>query len=334
MSEFLINLDLHGGDLAPISVLEGAKIASKKNSSIRFQLHSTRDIYETYKKNFSKLFEISNWIESSNYISSDMRPSDALKKDNRDSSMSNAISSLKENKSQIAISAGNTGAMMAYATVYLRTIENISRPAIASLFPSKNHPVCFLDLGANSECSSENLLEFAVMGSTYYQVLYPEVNCKVSLLNIGSEELKGNNLIQETHELMKNDLRINYQGFVEANEITNTKNHVIVTDGFSGNIALKTAEGVSKFITDSLKTSLTSSFYSKVLSLMLKNKFLDFKNSIDPRNYNGGIFIGVNGIVIKSHGNADAHAFANAIEFGVKCIESDLLKKIKDNVSK
>lgn len=334
MSEFLINLDLHGGDFAPISVLEGANIASKKNSLIRFQLHSTRDIYEMYKKDFSQLFEISNWVESSNYISSDMRPSDALKKDNRNSSMSNAISFLKENKSQITISAGNTGAMMAYATVYLRTIENISRPAIASLFPSKNHPVCFLDLGANSECSSENLLEFAVMGSTYYQVLYPEVNCKVSLLNIGSEELKGNNLIQETHELMKNDSRINYQGFIEANEITNTKNHVIVTDGFSGNIALKTAEGVSKFITESLKTSLTSSFYSRVLSLMLKNKFLDFKNSIDPRNYNGGIFIGVNGIVIKSHGNADAHAFANAIEFGVKCIDSDLLKKIKDNVSK
>ena len=223
--------------------------------------------------------------------------------------------------------------MMAYSTVYLRTIENISRPAIASLFPSTHHPVCFLDLGANAECTSENLLEFAVMGSTYYQVLFPNIDCKVALLNIGSEELKGNNLIQETHELMKNDTRIKYQGFVEANEITNTKNHVIVTDGFSGNIALKTAEGVSKFITDSLKRSLTSSFYSKFLSLMLKNKFIDFRNSIDPRNYNGGIFIGINGVVIKSHGNADSHAFANAIEFGTKCIQSDLLTKIKENVS-
>ena len=132
---------------------------------------------------------------------------------------------------------------------------------------------------------------------------------------------------------MKSVTRIKYQGFVEANEITNTKNHVIVTDGFSGNIALKTAEGVSKFITDSLKRSLTSSFYSKFLSLMLKNKFIDFRNLIDPRNYNGGIFIGINGVVIKSHGNADSHAFANAIEFGIKCIQSDLLNKIKENVS-
>ena len=268
-----------------------------------------------------------------NFILPEMKPSDALKKNNRKSSMSNAINQLKEDKSQIVISAGNTGAMMAYSTVYLRTIENISRPAIASLFPSNHHPVCFLDLGANAECTSENLLEFAVMGSTYYQVLFPNIECKVALLNIGSEELKGNNLIQETHELMKNDTRIKYQGFVEANEITNTKNHVIVTDGFSGNIALKTAEGVSKFITDSLKRSLTSSFYSKFLSLMLKNKFIDFRNSIDPRNYNGGIFIGVNGVVIKSHGNADSHAFANAIEFGIKCIQSDLLSKIKENVS-
>ena len=333
MKQFLINLDLHGGDFAPKSILEGADIAFKNNHSIRFQLHSTKDIYEKYKKHFSQLFEKSDWIESQNFILPEMKPSDALKKNNRQSSMSNAINQLKDDKSQIVISAGNTGAMMAYSTIYLRTVENIARPAIASLFPSTHHPVCFLDLGANSECTSENLLEFAVMGSTYYQVLYPNVDCKVALLNIGSEELKGNNLIQEAHELMKNDTRIKYKGFIEANEITNTKNHVIVTDGFSGNIALKTAEGVSKFITDSLKKSLTSSFYSKFLSLMLKNKFSDFKNLIDPRNYNGGIFIGVNGVVIKSHGNADSHSFANAIEFGVKCIQSDLLSKIKENVS-
>ena len=333
MRQFLINLDLHGGDFAPKSVLEGAYIAYKNNNAIRFQLHSTKEVYENYKKKFSQLFEVSDWIESENFILPEMKPSDALKKHNRKSSMSNAINQLKEDKSQIVISAGNTGAMMAYSAVYLKTIENISRPAIASLFPSTHHPVCFLDLGANAECTSENLLEFAVMGSTYYQVLFPNIDCKVALLNIGSEELKGNNLIQETHELMKNDTRIKYQGFVEANEITNTKNHVIVTDGFSGNIALKTAEGVSKFITDSLKRSLTSSFYSKFLSLMLKNKFIDFRNSIDPRNYNGGIFIGINGVVIKSHGNADSHAFAKAIEFGIKCIQSDLLTKIKENVS-
>ena len=333
MKKFLINLDLHGGDFAPHSVLEGANISLKNNHSIRFQLHSTKEVYEKYKKKYSQLFEISDWIESDNFILPEMKPSDALKKNNRKSSMSNAINQLKDDKSQVVISSGNTGAMMAYSTIYLRTVENISRPAIASLFPSTHHPVCFLDLGANSECTSENLLQFAVMGSTYYQVLFPNINCKVALLNIGSEELKGNNLIQETHELMKNDTRINYQGFVEANDITNTKNHVIVTDGFSGNIALKTAEGVSKFITDSLKKNLMSSFYSKFLSSLLKNKFLDFKNSIDPRNYNGGILIGVNGVVIKSHGNADSHSFSNAIEFGIKCIQFDLLNKIKENVS-
>ena len=334
MSEYIINLDLHGGDFAPQSVLEGASIAQTKNPSINFNLHSHVDVYEKFESTFSKLFANSKWIQSKNFISSDMKPSDALKKDYRNSSMSNAILNLKENKNQITISAGNTGAMMAYSTVYLRTIENITRPAIASLFPSEKHPVCFLDLGANAECNSENLLDFAVMGSTYYKALYPQIDTKVALLNIGSEELKGNNLIKETHELMKIDKRINYHGFVEADEITSTNNHVIVTDGFSGNIALKTAEGVSKFITDSLKKSLTSSSYSKILSLLLKKNLNDFKNSIDPRNYNGGMFIGVNGIVIKSHGNADSHAFANAIEFGVKCIDNDLLNQIKKNVSR
>ena len=334
MNKYVINLDLHGGDFAPDSVLEGAKIALSKNSSIHFKLHSTKEIQQEYSKKFSNIFQNSDWIISDNSISPEMKPSEALKKDNRKSSMSNAIANLKNNDKEITISAGNTGAMMAYATVYLRTIENISRPAIASLFPSRNHPVCFLDLGANSECTAENLLDFAIMGSTYYQVLYPDTKCKVALLNIGSEEMKGNLLIQQTHDLLKNEKRINYQGFVEANEITDTANHVIVTDGFSGNIALKTAEGVSKFITESLKKSLTSSLYSKILSFLLKNKFNDFKNSIDPRNFNGGIFIGVNGIVIKSHGNADGHAFANAIEFGLKCLKSNLLNKIKLNVSK
>jgi len=334
MDKYIINLDLHGGDFAPNSVLEGAAKALLKNPSINFKLHSTKELQEKYSKKYSIVFQKSEWIESDNLIAPGMKPSEALKKDYRKSSMSNAIAELKNNNDEITISAGNTGAMMAYATVYLRTIENISRPAIASLFPSKNHPVCFLDLGANSECTAENLLDFAIMGSTYYQVLYPETECKVALLNIGSEEMKGNNLIQQSHDLLKSEKKINYKGFVEANEITDTSNHIIVTDGFSGNIALKTAEGVSKFITDSLKNSLTSSMYSKILSFFLKNKFQDFKNSIDPRNFNGGIFIGVNGIVIKSHGNADGHAYANAIEFGLKCIKSNLLSKIKSNVSR
>ena len=334
MNKYVINLDLHGGDFAPISVLEGAVIALSKNPAIHFKLHSTKELQQQYSKKFSHIFQNSDWIESDNFISPDMKPSEALKKDYRKSSMSNAITNLKNNDNEITISAGNTGAMMTYATVYLRTIENISRPAIASLFPSKNHPVCFLDLGANSECTAENLLDFAIMGTTYYQVLYPNTECKVALLNIGSEEMKGNSLIQQTHDLLKNEKKINYQGFIEANEITDTTNHVIVTDGFSGNIALKTAEGVSKFITDSLRKSLTSSLYSKVFSFLLKNKFQDFKKSIDPRNFNGGIFIGVNGIVIKSHGNADGHAFANAIEFGLKCLKSNLLNKIKSNVSR
>ncbi|MDA1350542.1 MAG: phosphate acyltransferase, partial [Proteobacteria bacterium] len=159
MNKYVINLDLHGGDFAPSSVLEGASIALLKNPSIHFKLHSTKELQQQYTKKFSNLFQKSDWVQSDNYISPDMKPSEALKKDHRRSSMSNAIADLKNNDNEITISAGNTGAMMAYATVYLRTIENISRPAIASLFPSKIHPVCFLDLGANSDCTAENLLD-------------------------------------------------------------------------------------------------------------------------------------------------------------------------------
>lgn len=334
MNKIIVNLDLHGGDFAPLSVIEGARIALAKHSNLVFRLHADKPTYNLYSKKYSEVFEKNEWIECENFIPPEMKPSEALKKENRKSSMSNAIASLKDNKDQITVSAGNTGAMLAYSTIYLRTIENISRPAIASLFPSKLHPVCFLDLGANSECDAKNLHDFALMGSTYYKILYPNSDCKVSLLNIGSEELKGNKVIQEASELLKDDSSINYQGFIEANEITSTDKHIIVTDGFSGNIALKTAEGVSEFITSSLKNNLTSSFYSKFLSYLLKNNFKKFKNSIDPRNFNGGIFIGVNGIVIKSHGNADSHSFANAIDFGVKCIKADLLNQIKKNVSK
>jgi len=334
MNKIIVNLDLHGGDFAPLSVIDGARIALAKHSNLVFRLHADQPTYNLYSKKYSDVFEKNEWIECENFIPPEMKPSEALKKENRKSSMSNAISSLKDNKDQITVSAGNTGAMLAYSTIYLRTIENISRPAIASLFPSKLHPVCFLDLGANSECDAKNLHDFALMGSTYYKILYPNSDCKVSLLNIGSEELKGNKVIQEASELLKDDSSINYQGFIEANEITSTDKHIIVTDGFSGNIALKTAEGVSEFITSSLKNNLTSSFISKFLSYLLKNNFKKFKNSIDPRNFNGGIFIGVNGIVIKSHGNADSHSFANAIDFGVKCIKSDLLNQIKKNVSK
>jgi len=330
-NEFLINLDVDGGDNAPISVLKGAELYLSKNQNVKFNLYGRKSIIVPFIKDLPLLAKLSNIIDCEGVIDGSLKPADAMKKEFRNSSLAKSISSLKNQPNQATVSSGNTGAMMAYSKVYLRTIESISRPAIASLFPSKNHPVCFLDLGANSECDENNLVDFAIMGSIYYSILFPNSTAKVSLLNIGSEEAKGNTIIQKTHDLLKNKNSINYNGFIEANEITDTENNIIVTDGFTGNITLKTAEGISKFFTDSLKKHLLSNFLSKVFTFFLKSNLKAFKNSIDPRNFNGGIFLGINGVVIKSHGNADDYAFCNAIGFAVKCLESNLLKKIKEN---
>ena len=330
-NKYVINLDVDGGDNAPSSVLNGAELYLKDNQDVSFNLYGRKSIIDVHIKNLPLLFNSSNTIECQGVIDGNLKPTEAMKKEFRHSSLAKSISSLKNQSLEATVSSGNTGAMMAYSKVFLRTVENISRPAIASLFPSKNHPVCFLDLGANSECDEKNLYDFAIMGSIYYQILFPESACKVSLLNIGSEELKGNAVIQKTHELLKNSKSINYNGFIEANNITDTENHIIVTDGFTGNIALKTAEGISKFITDSLKKHLLSNSFSKILTFFIKPNLKSFKNAIDPRNFNGGILLGIDGVVIKSHGNADEYAFRNAIGFAVKCLESNLLNKIKDN---
>lgn len=330
-NKFLINLDVDGGDNAPISVLKGAELFLRDNENVKFKLYGRRNIIDAHIKNLPLLLKSSIIIDCEGLINGSLKPAEAIKKEFRNSSLAKSISSLKNNPFEATVSSGNTGAIMAYSKVFLRTIENISRPAIASLFPSKKHPVCFLDLGANSECDEKNLVDFAIMGSIYYEILFPESPAKVSLLNIGSEEVKGNTTIQKTHDLLKNKSSINYNGFIEANEITNTENNIIVTDGFTGNIALKTAEGISKFFTNSLKEHLLSNFLSKILTFFLKSELKSFKNSIDPRNYNGGILLGIDGIVIKSHGDADDYAFCNAIGFALKCLQSNLLKRIKDN---
>mgnify|MGYP003346856432 CR=1 FL=1 len=328
-----IAIDAMGGENSPDKTIEGISHHLKKSNNTFYLIFGNEKLIKPLIKKYKIDSDKYKIVHTEKNIEDTDTALGAAKK-GKDTSLWLAMESLKKGDSDCVVSAGNTGALSVIAKLNLEMITNIDKPALSALWPNKNGMSVVLDLGANAECNSENLLDFAVMGSTYYKVLYPQIDTKVALLNIGSEELKGNNLIQETHELMKSDKRINYQGFVEADEITSTNNHVIVTDGFSGNIALKTAEGVSKFITDSLKKSLTSTSFSKILSLLLKKNFKDFKNLIDPRNYNGRMFIGVNGIVTKSHGNADSHSFANAIDFGVRCIDYDLLNEIKKNVSR
>ena len=328
-----IAVDAMGGDGSPKKIIDGIAHHNKNSKSIFYKIFGDKEkILSNLPSGLSKdVYEI---FDTKNNVKGTDTPLEAAKR-GKDTSMWLAIESVKNKEADAIISAGNTGALLVIAKLNLKMIENIDKPALSALWPNEKGMSVVLDLGANIECSSKNLVDFSVMGASLYKSLYPNDTPNVALLNIGSEELKGNETIKETYQLLneKNIKDFIFSGYIEGDKLMDGDVNVIISDGFTGNVALKTAEGVSKFITDSLKKSLTSSLYAKILSFLLKNKFQDFKNSIDPRNFNGGIFIGVNGIVIKSHGNADSHAFANAIEFGLKCLKSDLLNKIKSNVS-
>jgi glycerol-3-phosphate acyltransferase PlsX len=240
-----------------------------------------------------------------------------------------AIESLKEKKSDISLSAGNTGALLIMSRLLLNTIEGISKPALAALWPSSKDMSIVLDLGANVDCNEKNLTDFTSMGSALYKSLF-EIECpKIALLNIGSEEHKGNDVLKKTFSILKNKNQKNYEfyGYIEPNHIMDGNVDVIITDGFTGNIALKTAEGTANFITKNLKKSLNK------LSILLSYKSLKrFKNKLDPRKYNGAIFLGLESPVVKSHGSTDAIGFAYSINVCNKIVKGNLIEKIKSNL--
>ena len=225
-----------------------------------------------------------------------------------------AIQSVKEKKSDVVISAGNTGALLVISKLNLKMIENIDKPALSALWPNKTGMSVVLDLGANIECSPKNLIDFSIMGSSLFKSLYAEDIAKVALLNIGSEELKGNEIIKETYQQLNQ--RINhdfeFKGYIEGNQLMNGDVNVIVADGFTGNVALKTAEGTANFITSELKKAMSGNLIGKISSLLNISNLKKFKARLDPRLYNGAIFIGLDHPVIKSHGGTDYIGFSNS----------------------
>ena len=245
-----------------------------------------------------------------------------------------AIESVKNKTSDIILSAGNTGALFVIAKLNLNMIDNIDKPALSGLWPNKVGMNIVLDLGANIECNEKNLIDFAIMGSALHKSLFTNEISKVALLNIGSEELKGNNIIKNTYkELSKlNTSLFEFKGYVEGNQIMNGDVNVIISDGFTGNIALKTAEGTANFITSELKKALTGNFIGKISSLLNKSNINNFKKKLDPRLYNGAILLGLNSPVVKSHGGTDYIGFANAIHVCEKIINGRLIDKIKENI--
>ena len=250
------------------------------------------------------------------------------------SSFTISIESLKNNEANAIVSAGNTGALFVIAKLNIPMIENIDKPALSALWPNKIGMNVVLDLGANVECNEKNLIDFSLMGAALHKSLFPHETSKVSLLNIGSEEIKGNSTIKNTYKELSNKKNPIYDfcGYIEGNQIMDGKVNVIVTDGFTGNVALKTAEGTANFITNELKNALSGNIIGKISSFLNIKNLKKFKEKLDPRLYNGAILLGLNSPVIKSHGGTDYIGFANSLGVCEKIIEGKLIEKIKNNI--
>jgi glycerol-3-phosphate acyltransferase PlsX len=269
---------------------------------------------------------------ASEVVGMDEQPQSALR-GKKDSSMRVSINLVKSGEASACISAGNTGALMATARYVLKTIPGIDRPAIASYLPTKNGRVCMLDLGANTDCTAEHLLQFAMMGSTLVSALEQKVSPTVGLLNIGSEDIKGNEVVKQAAVLLRaSDL--NFYGNVEGNDIFNGVTDLVVCDGFVGNVALKTAEGVAKMMGGFLKEGFGQNLYTKLAALISLPVLKAFKHRLDHRRYNGASFLGLKGIVVKSHGSADVFAFRCAIEKAAGEVRADMLQHISAHIEK
>ena len=331
MKKIVLAIDIMGGDFGPKTTIEGVLIASKAYPNVKFVLFGDKN---KSKDELQKISSLKNYefIHTTESIRSTDQPVNALRKLKK-SSMRLGINSIKLNECDGLVSAGNTGALMAISKFVLKTIKAIDRPAIAALMPTMKGQTVILDLGANVECSSENLVQFAIMGDIFSRSVLGIKNPKLGLLNVGSEQIKGNAVVKKTFDdLKKMNSKINFFGFVEGNDINKGVVDVIVTDGFSGNIALKTAEGVAELIFTFLKNAYASSLISKLGYLLSKPAINRFKTRIDPRKYNGAVLLGLNGIVVKSHGGTDAFGFSNAIGVAISLIENSYIDEIKKKV--
>ena len=328
-----IAVDAMGGDNSPEKVIKGISLHSSRAKNIVYNIFGNKNLINPLL-NLNKINNEYKIIHTDQQITNEDSALGAAKK-GRTTSMWLAIDSVKKMESDIVVSAGNTGALFVIAKLNLDMIENIDKPALSALWPNKSGMNVVLDLGANIECSEKNLIDFSLMGASLHKSLYPNEKSKVALLNIGSEELKGNTIIKKTYKELntKKNLMYDFCGYVEGNHIMDGDVNVIVTDGFTGNVALKTAEGTANFITNELKFALTSSILGKISSFLNLKNLKKFKNKLDPRLYNGAILLGLKSPVIKSHGGTDYIGFANSLDVCERIIKGKLIDKIKDNIN-
>ncbi len=325
----VIAIDSMGGDNAPEAILKG--LSQFKGADSHFLIFGDSKVLEDRAK--SLLEGVSYEIRhADSIITADMDVMSSLRT-GKTTSMGLAIQAVKSGEASAVISAGNTGLYMALSKIILNTIEGIERPAIGTVIPGKKANTVCLDLGANAECSAKNLVDFAIMGEALARSIFGKEKISIALLNIGSEECKGNKLVKQTSEILKK-LFDNYVGFVEGDDINKGVVDVIVTDGFTGNVFLKTIEGSAKFIVSELKDALAGSFLSKIGALLALPSLSKLKKKLDPRLYNGAVLLGLNGVVVKSHGGTDDVGFANAVKFTMSVLRKNIFDRIRVQLDK
>ena len=327
-----VSIDGMGGDNAPEMIVGGINMACKEDSSVRYLLFGDETKLRPLLDKNPLARQSCEIRHTTDIVTMNDKPTTALRS-GKNSSMRLAIDAVKNGEALAVVSAGNTGALMAMATIVLKTLPGINRPAIVTSFPTQKGDCVMLDLGANIECDAENLVQFAVMGEVFARYELDIDHPSVGILNVGVEGLKGNDSVKKASSILQNsNLPVKFFGFVEGDDIGKGTVDVIVTDGFTGNIALKTAEGTAQLITFFLKKFLTDSLISKIGALISRPALEKFRAHFDPRRYNGAMLVGLNGICVKSHGGTDALGFSHAIQAGVKLAKNDFNEVIKQDL--
>jgi glycerol-3-phosphate acyltransferase PlsX len=331
-----IALDAMGGDHGPSVVVPGADVSLTRHPDIEFLLFGDRNAVEPLLDAHPRLKAAARLVHTEVSVPMDAKPSQALRQGRWKSSMWRALDAVKKGEADIAVSAGNTGALMAMARFNLKTMAGLDRPAIAALWPTLKGESIVLDVGASIGADAEHLVDLAAMGSAMARVLFDLERPTVGLLNIGVEEVKGLEQVREAGRILRETARsdLDYIGFVEGDDIGKGTVDVVVTEGFSGNIALKTAEGTARQIGQYLKGAMGRTWRAKLGFLLAREAFRTLSEKMDPRRANGGVFLGLNGIVIKSHGGTDAEGFAAAVDLGYDMARYELLAKIGETLGR
>ncbi len=330
-NDLVISLDAMGGDYSPRVVVEGVAIAHKNNPDIKFLLFGDETKVNEEMKRFPQLKSFCRVIHAPECVRNEDKPSQVIR--NKNTSMYMAIDAVRQGNAQAIISAGNTGALMAISKMILKTIQKVHRPAICTNIPHKNGMCVMLDLGANTECNAVNLAEFAIIGNILARHTLGIERPKIALLNIGAEEMKGREEIHQAAKMIKSThLDLNFIGYIEPHQIGEGYADVIVSDGFTGNIALKTMEGTAKLVGGMLKTTIKKSVMAKIGLPFLIPVILKLKKTMDPRKYNGAMFVGLNGLSVKSHGGTDALGYSYAIDNASKLVRQNFVQTIRDEI--